>query len=123
MALTAAQKVDCRRWLGYDALDSNATGDYVVTVYGVDLNMKLDSLSAAEESTLKAVFIDRLSALELGVLDATVDSKAAGTWQANPREIDDRQRLFKIWARKMAAFLGVEPGPGLGSGGMKVVRC
>jgi hypothetical protein len=55
-------------------------------------------------------------------MSGNLDTSAAGTWQANPLEMGQRVRLFNKWRREMCAFIGVEPGPSLGPGGMNIVR-
>lgn len=44
-----------------------------------------------------------------------LDTSTAAVWTRNPTEILDRQRLEQSWGRRLCAFLGIPPGPGLAS--------
>ncbi len=128
MALSDLDKVAVRRYAGYPAAspDPAFVDPAVVQVPGfrTTLNDWMNDVSADQESVLRDVYLDNLETLETAVLDVqdTIDSTAAGTWQSNPREMSDRIRLFNSWRRNMCSFIGVEPGPGLGRGGMNLVR-
>ena len=125
--LTDSQKVDVRRWLGYPTLNTGTT-DYVYSAYGVygtvSLDHKLDALTVSEGSVLIATFLTVLATLESAIPASAdnMDTQSAGPWTSNPREMAQRTALFNKWRRDMAAFLGFAPGPGLGAGGMTLVR-
>ncbi len=131
MALDDSQKVNVRRWAGYPLMADNPATDssdiaYVHTRNAIStLEHRLNNLTTAEESVLVDVYLDKLETLETDVLKAgdNIDTLEAGPWKSNPRELGDRQRLFNSWRRQMCAFMGLEPGPGLGDGGLTLVRC
>lgn len=135
MALTDAQKVDVRRWAGYPV-----SGDASVVVYSdpvyfhagprdglnaLTLEGRLDHLTEGEETVLVNVYLTPLTALEAAIptVGDNLDTDVAAVWKRNVNEQSDRERLFKSVCRRMCAFLGVPPGPGLGSGnGISLVR-
>ena len=130
MALTDAQKADVRRFGGYPAVADTLASDTRDTAYvhtfavWTTLFHRLNNLSVAEEAILVDVYLTNLTVLESDVLTVrdTIDTTAAGTWQSNPLEMSQRIRLFNKWRRDMCAFLGLEPGPSLGTSGMNIVR-
>ena len=128
--LTDAQKVDVRRWLGY-ATQNPGESDLVYTrrsensLYSVSLTDKLDGLTSVEETSLTTQYLTPFATLEAALLGASgnMDTQIAGPWTANPREVAERTGLYNKWRRDMAGFLGFEPGPALGDGGITLVRC
>lgn len=128
--LTDAQKVDVRRWAGY-ATQNPGENDLVFTapsansLYSVSLTTKLGGLNANEETALVDRYLTPLASLEADLLASTgnMDTQAAGPWVANPREVQERTTMYNRWRRDMCGFLGIPPGPALGSGGISLVRC
>jgi hypothetical protein len=128
--LTDAQKVDVRRWAGY-ATQNAGENDLVFTapsansLYSVSLTTKLDGLTANEEEALTTRYLTPLASLEAALLASAdnMDTQAAGPWIANPREVQERTAMYNRWRRDLCGFLGIPPGPALGSGGIAVVRC
>lgn len=123
MALTAQQKADTRRWLGWPTL-KNGEADYVYghTPSSISLAAALDALTATDEGILTGTYLANLTTLEQAILDAQAnfDTLKAGPWEANPREASLRRSLFTNWRREMAAFLGFPTGPGLTGGGNSI---
>ena len=129
MALTDAQKVDVRRWAGYGLVGDSDLSLYAEQAYSgsvaqISLADRLDNLTTAEEDVLTTTYLANLATLEMAIVDSSenLDTKVAGPWEANPNELGQRTRLFKQWRRDMCDFLGVTPGPALGSGGLFVTR-
>ncbi len=132
MALSDAQKADVRRFAGYPMLGTDTPADdsrdfaYGWVSPGVwqTLNHRLDTLTAEAETTLTAVYLPNLVALEQGIIAAAdnLDTQQAAVWTRNPNEVPDRTRLFDDWRRRMCAFIGIAPGPSLGQGGVTVAR-
>ena len=123
--------MDVRRWAGYPVTaDYPATDDsddayvYTLRIVVTTLEHRLNNLTAFEETALTTVYLTNLTTLEAAIpaMSESLDTSAAGTWQANPLEYAQRVKLFNKWRREMCVFLGVEPGPGLGSGGMSIAR-
>lgn len=127
MALTEAQRVDCRRWMGYPTLNPGQF-DYVRSLTswldGVSLTVKLEALTDAEETVVVTTYLAKLATLETAVTDSAsnLDTQAAGPWIANPREVAQRTALFRQVRRDLCDFLGFPPGPHLGSGGLTIIR-
>lgn len=131
MALTDAQLSDARRFLGYQALGTtmaaNENQDLVYVRFGMvtmSLYERLTTLSASEESTLISVYLNQISTLETAILGTSdnLDTDQAAVWVHNKNEQRDRDRLFESWRRRMCGFLGVDPGPGLGNGNVRIIR-
>jgi len=128
MALTAAQQTDVRRYAGYPIIspDPDFADPAVVKVPGQfrTLSYWLNNLSPEQETVLTTVYLTKLETLEAAIpaMSDNLDTNAAGTWQANPLEMPQRIALFNKVRRDMCSFIGVDPGPGLGSGGMSIVR-
>jgi type II secretory pathway predicted ATPase ExeA len=129
--LTAQQLVDARRFAGYQALADTSVDDdqdfaYVAGPSGTrqTLQHRLTNLRDEEEAILVNTYLMNLTALEQGILDAAanLDTNQAAVWVRNPREVQERTKLFTDWRRRMCSFLGIAPGPDLGSGGIRVVR-
>lgn len=132
MALTAQQNADVRRFAGYPALGTDTPADdsrdfaYGWVSPGIlqTLYHRLLNLTPENETTLINIYLTNLYALESAVpaAGANLDTDAAAVWTHNKTEVADRLRLLDTWRRRMCGFLGIAPGPELGSGGVRVVR-
>lgn len=130
MSFTNQEKVDVRRFCGYGAfggIASPAFGYRFFTAYGT-LEFKLNNLATEEEATLRAVYLtsaNSLYALESAMYgtSANLDTAQAAIWFHNKNELKDRARLFNRMRSDLCDYLGVQPGPALGSaaGGMQIV--
>jgi hypothetical protein len=89
--------------------------------YGL-LEYRLQRLSDAEAAVART-YLATLATLECAVTDASasLDTDSAAAWTRNAREIAERTRLFDDWRRRLCGFLGIPPGPALGSGGVAQV--
>ena len=130
MALTDAQMTDVRRYMGYaltgTSMPITADQDLVYGQFGLvtmSLYKRLTTLSASEEAVIDT-YLTTLAGLETAIpaAAANLDTDEAAVWKHNRSEIADRSNLFDGWRRRMCAFLGFPPGPGLGTGGMKISR-
>ena len=128
MAFTDAEKTDVRRFCGYGAYGGGnplpASGYRFSTQYGI-LEYKLNNLSAAEE-TVARTYMTSLATLETDIIGTAgvrgnLDTEAAAVWKHNQNEYRDRKKLFDGVRRELCSFLGISPGPGLGSGGLTLV--
>ena len=81
--------------------------------YGA-LEYRLGNLSDAELAVIGQMLATCM-ALELALVSASdnLDTSEAASWTHNANEIDDRTALLETWQRRLCAFLGVPPGPGL----------
>lgn len=122
--LTSAEKTDVRRFCGYPALGSSATGfdSWRFTQYLAVLEHRMDHLAPEEEAVLRR-HLGELRGLELSVPRAgeNLDTDQAAVWTRNRTEPGDRTKLFDDWRRRLCAFLGIPPGPGLPNGTIRLV--
>ena len=123
MAFSEAEKTDIRRFCGYPAhgVGGLLQGWRFYQVYGL-LEYRLLWLSGSEEAVARH-YLTTLSALERAVVEASgnLDTDQAGAWTHNRAEVRDRTRLFDDWRRRLSGFMGVPPGPALGTGGIMLV--
>ena len=131
MALTAQQTAGVRRFAGYPMLadtvvDDNKDWAYssVFTATWQTLYHRLTNMRAEEESILINTYLTNLYVLETAIPSsgADLDTNVASVWERNPQEVSDRIDLFDQWRRRMCSFIGVDPGPSLGDGGMRISR-
>lgn len=125
MALTDAQKTDVRRFCGFPLFGNQPTqgfGYRYFTQYGT-LEYRIANMSAAEESVVVNTYLTNLAALETAIVgtSANLDTAKAAVWEHNKNEHRDREALFNSWRRKLCAFFGIEPGPGITGQGMRII--
>lgn len=129
--LTDAQLTDVRRFMGYQLAGTTMTitndQDLVYGRFGMvimSLHTRLTTLSASEESVLINTYLTNLYTLETAIpaVSANLDTDQAAVWKHNARELADRSALFDSWRRRMCGFIGFAPGPGLGNGGISLIR-
>ncbi|HHH0170782.1 TPA: hypothetical protein ACPZI6_001238 [Yersinia enterocolitica] len=128
--LTDQQVSDVRRYLGYPMLGDTTADSSRDFAYGwvspgtwQTLQHRLDSLRPEEEVTVLN-YLDKISVLEEAVTDSSenLDTDQAAVWYHNKNEVSDRMKLFRLWRRELCGFIGIHPGPALGSGGTRIVR-
>ncbi len=124
MAFSDSQKTDIRRFCGYPAYGAGAAGFQgwrFFQAYGL-LEYRLTNLSAAEEA-VASTYLATLATLETAVTEAgnALNTAQAAVWTRNPDEVRERTALFDGWRRRLCAFLGVPPGPGLQNAGLALV--
>lgn len=114
--LSEREKTDARRFLGYPArgADLSGTMSWWFVQAGGSLEYRLGNLTASEEAVLRG-FLQTLAGLEQAIPDtgAGLDTASAAGWVRNPKELQDRERLFDQWRRRLCGFLGVPPGSNL----------
>lgn len=131
MSLTTAEQVDVRRFMGYSVSGDATSFPFRELVYssvsymGLSIDYRLQHLLAEEETVVRTVYLTRLTALETAITNASdnLDTDVAAVWTHNKNEVRDRTKLFSQWRRQLCEFLGFEPGPKLGDGTLRLVRC
>lgn len=129
--LTSAQIVDTRRFMGYSLTGNIALSGYRELVYsevsflGISLDTRLANMSSDEETILINKFLTPLNTIEDGISNASdsLDTDQAAVWYHNKSEVNDRTALYNKRRRDLCEFLGFAPGPHLGDGTVRVVRC
>jgi hypothetical protein len=124
MAFTEAQRTDIRRFCGYPAYGAGNAGFQgwrFFQVYGL-MEYRISNLTGSEE-TVVLNYLATLNQLEFAIptAGANLDTDRAAVWQHNADEVRQRSDLFDDWRRRLCAFLGLPPGPGLGDGGIALV--
>lgn len=115
-ALTDAERTDVRRFCGYPAYGAGSSGFQswrFFTAYGT-LEFRLTNMAAGEIQVIRQ-YLATLYGLEQAIPAAStnLDTDAAAVWKHNRSEVADRGRLLDDWSRRLAAFIGVPPGPAL----------
>lgn len=122
--LTAAQMIDARRYMGYQAIGTtinlNGDNDLVYASFGMvtmSLDTRLKTLAAAEEAVLVNTYLVNLTVLESAIVaaSANLDTDQAAVWKHNKNEVSDRDRLFDSWRKRLCGFLGFPCGDNIGS--------
>ena len=124
MPFTDEEKTDIRRFCGYPAYGTGASGFQswrFYQAYGT-LEFRMNNLAAAELAVVRRQ-LGALSVHEQGLFEAAaaIDTNEAATWQRNQNEPWDRQRLFDDMRRRLCGFFGVPPGPALSDSGISLV--
>lgn len=124
MAFLDPEKTDIRRFCGYPAYGGAQTGFQTwrfYQAYGL-LEFRMNNLATAEEAIVRRYLVN-LNVLEAAVPMAgqNLDTDQAAVWTHNHQEVADRTALFDDWRRRLCAFFGLPPGPGLASPGISIV--
>ena len=119
-----AEKVDVRRFCGYPAYGSGASGFQswrFFEAYGT-LEYRLNNLAEAECQVVRQ-YLATLYGLEQAVPASgeNLDTDQAAVWKRNRSEPGDRAALFDGWCQRLAVFLGIPMGPGAGGPGGAIV--
>jgi len=124
MAFTEAECTDIRRYCGYPAYGAGAAGFQgwrFFQVYGL-MEWRIAHLTGSEEGVVRH-YLQTLHHLENAVplAAANLDTDRAAVWTHNANEVRERTGLLDDWRRRLCAFLGLPPGPGLGDAGIRLV--
>ena len=116
MAFSEPEKTDIRRFCGYPAYGSAATGFAnwrFFQAYGL-LEYRMNNLSSAEEMVVRR-YLGTLLVLEHAVPRSgdNLDTDQASVWTRNRDEPRDRTKLLDDWRHRLCGFFGVPPGPAL----------
>lgn len=124
MAFTEQYRVDIRRHCGFAMFGNVATqafGYRYFQHYGT-LEFRVSNVSTEEEVVITK-YVDNLNTLEDAIIGSSdnLDTNKAAVWDHNPREVANREGLYLSFRLKLCAFLGINPGPGIKTGGMITV--
>lgn len=116
-----SEKVDIRRFCGFQAFGGQpvqAFGHRFFTHYGT-LEFRINNLLPEEEAVIRNTYLTNLNTLETAIVGTgeNLDTDQAAVWTHNKNEQRDREALFDGWRRRLCAFIGIPPGPGLAAGG------
>ncbi|HEY0206452.1 MAG TPA: hypothetical protein VGC15_20155 [Acetobacteraceae bacterium] len=118
--LTEAELTDARRFLGYSAHGAMRGGAAGTWFYQASAaaDARLAMLSDSEVDVLRG-YLRTLAQMEAAIpaVAEGLDTASAAGWVRNAGELEQRERLFDGWRRRMCGFLGLVPGPELRRGG------
>jgi hypothetical protein len=119
MALSSAQKTEVRRHCGYPLFGNQPTATFgyrYFTQYGT-LEYRMTNMSTDEEAVVVS-YLANLTILEAAIplASANLDTDRAAVWFHNKNELQDRDRLYGMWCKKLLSFFGIPPGPGARTG-------
>jgi hypothetical protein len=122
MTFTTAELVAIRKFCGYRA---RTTAVLVWEAGAGDLEYILARMEDDEAEQVRTVYLTKLQELEDNILLAgdAIDTDEAAIWKRNRNEMGDRTALYNGTRLRLCQFLGAKPGPGLGGGGCRIVRC
>ncbi len=112
MALTEQQKIDTRRHAGYSVYGSLSASppsiSYRYNPHYENLEYMMNNLAPEEETTLINVYITACNNLESAIpaSSSNLDTQRAAVWYHNPKEVEDRWKLYKLWCKRLMDFLG-----------------
>lgn len=121
---TDAEKADVRRFCGYPAYGTGASGFNgwrFYQAFGL-LEYRMTNFAPAEYQVVRQ-YLGQLYALETAIpgAGATLQVGQAAVFTRNPREVRDRRDLMDDWRRRLCGFMGVPSGPAMSDGGMAIV--
>jgi hypothetical protein len=124
MAFLDSEKTDIRRFCGYPAYGGTPAGFQnwrFYQAYGL-LEFRMNNLSAEEETVVRR-YLANLNVLETAIpmSGQNLDTDQAAVWTHNRDEVAQRSALLDDWRRRLCAFFGLPPGPGLASPGITLV--
>jgi hypothetical protein len=116
MPFTEPEKTDIRRFCGYPAFGSVASGFEnwrFYQAYGL-LEFRMNNLSTAEETVVRR-YLGTLLVLEHAVPRSAdnLDTDQASVWTRNRDELRDRIKLLDDWRHRLCGFFGIPAGPAL----------
>lgn len=114
MTLSAADALDVRRFAGYSLASSLIYQGLDVQGASASLDAVVATLDAPSTVVLQGMLTNlRLIEADLPAMRDDLDIKQAAVYQRNPAEMAEREALFLLVRRRLCAFLGIAPGPGL----------
>jgi|tagenome__1003787_1003787.scaffolds.fasta_scaffold20938589_3 hypothetical protein len=116
MAFSEPEKTDIRRFCGYPAFGSTATGfaNWRFSQASGLLEFRMNNLSSAEEAVVRR-HLGTLLVLEHAVPRSAenLDTDQASVWTRNRDELRDRTKLLEDWRHRLCGFFGIPPGPAM----------
>jgi hypothetical protein len=124
-AFTEAERVQIRRYAGYEAYGPGASGFQgwrFFQAYG-KLEYRLTNITDEEQTQVRS-FLTTLAQLEAAIpaTGDNLDTDVAAVWTHNKNELRDRMRLYNTWRGELCSFLGMPPGQGITSEGASGIR-
>ena len=119
MPIAPADAEATRRFAGYPVAAALSLQGLDIQSGSTGLDAVLAALSDSQVTMLQGVFLTPLALLESDLTNArdSLDTAKAAVWTRNPAEMAEREALFLATRRRMCAWLGIPPGPGLFVGG------
>jgi hypothetical protein len=69
----------------------------------------MNNMAPAEETTLIDVYLANCNSLEAAIPTASqnLDTDRAAVWYHNPKEVQDRWDLYKLWCNRLIEYMGL----------------
>lgn len=111
--LTDAEKADVRRFMGYPAFGTGASGFQswrFFQAYGT-LEYRMTNMAPAEFQVVRQ-YLASLYILESAIPASSdnLDTDSAAVYTHNKNEVSDRTALFDMWCDRLCGFLGLPRG-------------
>lgn len=115
-----AERVDMRRFMGYPTYGAGASGFQgwrFFQAYGT-MEYRLTNMGPSEFQVCRQ-FLAQLYVLEAAVWgsSANLDVQQAAVYIHNPKEVQDREGLYRNLRMKLCAFVGLPAGDSLSASG------
>ncbi len=123
-SLTDAERADVRRFCGYPMFGIDSTNAQLFVFFQHFKTLEYRTTNARpEELQVIRLHLATLYGLESAMWAASgnLDTAKAAIWEHNPREVQDRTRLYNQTRRDFCGFMGIPPGPALGDGAIRLV--
>ena len=122
---TDQQKTDIRRFCGFPAYGDGSVVfpfPWIMRQY-LALEYRLSHMSQSEGNVVINTYLANLYSLENAILGASenMGTEQAAVWTRNKNEQRDRDRMFDSWRRRLCGFIGIDYGPALSAGGVRIV--
>jgi hypothetical protein len=103
--LSAAEVIDITRFCGYPPVLPAGTVDVI--------GGALAPLTADHIAVIRTVYLGNLYSLETAIPSAStkLGTSQAAVWTRNPREVREREDLFRSWRLRLCWFMGIQSGP------------
>jgi hypothetical protein len=114
--LTAAEKTDVRRFVGFGVTGAHDYLEPETQTTSTALDTVLNTLSGDQSAVVRTRYLARLVVLEDDLFDARedLDTNKAAVWERNTSELLEKEQLFTQMRYRLAQFVGILPGPGIG---------
>lgn len=110
-ALTDAQKIDCRRHLGYPLYGDKLTPGFAwrYEYRYLQFEYLMNNLQDGEVNVIVNLYLPNLNQLETDIYQVrqNSDTSQAAVWYRNKLELSERTQNYMQWQKRLSDFFGV----------------